>query len=365
MEENKTNIEKDDSMEVEKEDEKESPKVDSKDKKIKNLVSLVILLAGLLVGSIFVDVVQLVRGGGFSQRVLNKTDVFSLDEKTWVAYKEPVIKVQVISDDTCEACKPDEALLALRRIVPTIMTEKVDVNSDAGKKLIEKTGVKTIPAFIFSKEIEKTDLYAQGQQFFDKKDEGYVLRSAEAGLPVGKYIEAPKAQEGDIQVGNKDSKISVIEFSDFQCPYCKKYHEEVISKMLKEYGDKINFVYKQYPLNFHAQANSAALAAACANEQGKFVAYADKLYASQDVWGKLKDASATFKTYASQTGLNAAQFGKCLDDKKYQDQITRNQEEAQNFGVNGTPSTFINDEFQNGLSTYEALKEKLDKMLAQ
>lgn len=361
MEENKDMITE--SEEVQKEG--NEPQADPRDKKIKNLISLAILLGGLLVGSIFVDVVQLVRGGGFSQRVLNKTDVFTLDGKTWVAYSEPIVKVQVINDETCEECKVDEALLGLRRIVPTILTEKVDINSEAGKELAQKAGVMTLPAFLFSSDVEKTELFAQGQQFFDKKDSGYLLRSAEVGLPVGKYVEAPKAQEGDIQIGNKDSKVTVIEFSDFQCPYCKKYHEEVVSKILKDYGDKINFVFKQFPLSFHAQANAAALAAACANEQGKFTAYSDKLFATQETWGKLKDASVTFKSYAMQLGLNSVQFGKCLDDKKYQEQITRNQEEAQKYGISGTPSTFINDQFQNGAATYESIKEQIDKLLAQ
>ena len=154
MEENKDSMEQEVSSD-------ETVQVDAKDKKIKNLISLAILLGGLLIGSIFVDVVQLVRGGGFSQRVLNKTDVFALDGKTWVAYEEPIVKVQVLNDEQCEECKVDDALLGLRRIVPTIMTEKVDINSEAGKKLAEKTGVKTLPAFIFSKDVEKTDLFAQ------------------------------------------------------------------------------------------------------------------------------------------------------------------------------------------------------------
>lgn len=358
MEENKDSMEQEVSSD-------EAVQADAKDKKIKNLISLAILLGGLLIGSIFVDVVQLVRGGGFSQRVLSKTDVFALDGKTWVAYEEPIVKVQVLNDEQCEECKVDDALLGLRRIVPTIMTEKVDINSEAGKKLAEKTGVKTLPAFIFSKDVEKTDLFAQGQQYFDKKDDGYVLKSAEVGLPVGKYIEAPTAKEGDIQIGNKDSKVSMILFSDFQCPYCKKYHEEVVSKILKDYGDKINFVFKQFPLSFHSQAGTAALAVACANEQGKFTQYGDKLFATQEAWGKLKDANATFKTYAAQTGLSTQQFNKCLDDKKYQDQIDRNTEEAKNFGVSGTPSTFINDQFQNGQVTYDSLKEKIEELLAE
>jgi len=111
-------------------EEVEETEEEKKDKKIKNLISAIILLAGLFVGSLFVDVAQMVRGGGFSERALKSTDVFSSGGKTWVAYSEPLVKVQVISDDTCEACKPDEVLIGLKQALPTISNEKIDFNSE-------------------------------------------------------------------------------------------------------------------------------------------------------------------------------------------------------------------------------------------
>jgi protein-disulfide isomerase len=339
---------------------------EKKDKKIKNLISIIILLSGLFVGSLFVDIVQLVKGGGFSQKALNSTDVFSSGGKTWVAYTEPLVKVQVISDDTCgEACKPDEVLVGLKEALPTMTTEKIDVKSEQGQKLVAQFGLKTIPAFIFSKEIESTDLFAKAQPFLDKQGDSYAIKSAEAGFPVGKYIVAPAVSDKDIKIGSDEAKVKVFEFTDFQCPFCKNFHQSVIAQLLKEYGDKIQFVFKNYPLQSHAQANVAALAGACANEQGKFVEYSDKLFATQDVWGKQKDATATLKGYAATLKLNVVDFNKCLDDKKYQDLIDQTKTEAQSFGIQGTPTMFIGNEIQNSSAKYDDIKKVIDDQLAK
>lgn len=336
-----------------------------KEKRIKNLISLAVLLGGLFVGSLFIDVFQMVRGEGFSQRVLNKSDVFALGGKTWVAYSEPLIKVEVLMDDSCEACNPEEAIVGLKRELPTILTQKVDVNSEAGKKLLSDVGIKTIPAFIFSKEIENAALFAQAKAVFEQKGDKYLLNSAAVGLPVGKYIETPKIEEQDMKVGLDDAKVKIVQFSDFQCPYCRQMHETVITKILKEYGDKVQFVFKNFPLSFHAQAENASLAAQCASEQGKFIEYGNKLFATQDTWGKVKDASSIFKGYASQLGLKYNEFSQCFDSKKYADKIKSDTEYGQSFGISGTPGTFVNGEFRSGLVQYDEFKALVDAELTK
>lgn len=334
------------------------------DKKVKNLISAVILLAGLFLGSVFVDVAQMVKGKGFSQKILDKTDVFALDNKTWVAYTDPIVKIQVISDDSCEACDPSQALVWFRRVLPTILPEKIDANSQEGKDVLAKFGVKSIPAFIFSKDVDKTDFYTQAQVLFSEKEGSFVLQTVELGLPVGKYVETPSITDEDIQIGNKEAKVKLVEFYDPQCPYCKAFQLNTIQKIIKDYGDKILLVYKNFPLDFHAQAQSAALAVECANEQGKFEIYSSKLFNLQDDWGK-SQGTQKFKTYALQTGLNAVQFNKCLDDKKYQDKINKDMEEGKSFGISGTPSIFINDQFKNGAISYDDIKKVIDEELAK
>lgn len=337
----------------------EEDKNDSK--KIKNLISLVILLGGLFVGSIFVDVAQLVRGGGYSQKMLSQIDVFESVGKTWVAYSDPIVNVKVLTDEACEECNPEETLVLLRRILPTISASRVDQGSEEGIKMLSDLKIKTIPAYIFSKEVAETEFYVQAQQIFENFDDQYVLKTAEAGIQVGKYIELPKIGENDIKIGPDDAKVKVIEFSDFQCPFCQRFHP-AISQAVNEYGDKIQFVYKHLPLAFHSQAENAALASECANEQGKFMIYVGKLFEEQNNWGKT-EGTQSFKNLAVQVGLNPSQFGQCLDSRKYQDKINSDREEAASFGVSGTPGTFINGQFKGGAIDFAGLKEIINEEL--
>ena len=139
-------------------------------KKTQNLISAVILLLGMFLGSLFVDTAQLFKKSGYSVKNLNKSDIFEASGKTWVAYTESAVGMQVISDETCEKCDVSEVLVWLRRIVPTISTEKIDFKSDEGRDLIDRFGIKTLPAFIFDDSVMKTDFYTQAKILFDQKE---------------------------------------------------------------------------------------------------------------------------------------------------------------------------------------------------
>ena len=338
----------------------------AKDKKIKNLISAVILLSGLFVGSLFVDVIQLIKGGGFSQRALDKTDVFASNGKTWVAFSDPIVTVQVVNDESCgEACAPDEVILGLKQAIPTMLTKKIDVNSVEGKKLIEQFSLKTVPAFIFSKEFEKSPIFQNAQPFLDKQGESYAIKSAEAGFPIGKYIAIPSINDNDIKIGSSEAKIKVVEFSDFSNPTDAQTYKNVIAPMLKDYVDNVQVIFKNYFASTSTQALSAALASECANEQGKFVPFAEKLYSAQTTWSKVKDPSNIFNGYASSLGLNYADFSKCLKDKKYQDKVNQSLKEGQDFGISETVAMFIGNDFQSGAIKYDDIKKIINEQLAK
>lgn len=330
-------------------------------KKIKNLISAVIILAGLFAGSLFVDMVQLVKGNGFSEKNLQKGELFEAGGKTWVAFDEPIVNVKVVSDETCEKCDPAEALVWLRRMVPTISAQKVDYASTEGNALKDQFAIKTLPAFIFSDSISRTNFYGQAQVLFDKKDSQFALKTQELGLSPGKYLDLPETKDGDAVLGKNDAKVKIYLFSDFQCPYCKLFWTTVRDAM-KQYSDQALLIYKHLPLSFHNQAENAALASACAQEQDKFWEYADKLYAGQSEWGN-STGTQKFKDYARDMKINTAQFNKCLDDKKYQDRIEADKNEASNFGISGTPAVFINSQFKNGVISAEDLKAAIEDEL--
>lgn len=333
------------------------------DKKIKNLISIVILLAGLFIGSLFVDIGQIIKGSGYSAKNLNKSEIFEASGKTWVAYSEPAVPVTVITDDECEKCDVSEAVVWLRRVMPTVSLENVSYDSPEGKEMIEKYGIKILPAYVFEGEVEKTELFMQAANIFEKKESNYLFKTQDLGMPVGRFLSTPEIKDGDAVFGNKEAKVRMVVYSDFQCPYCKLLYQSVRSVM-KEYGDKVAFDYKEMPLDMHAQANNAALASQCALEQGKYWEYADVLYNSQSSWANTKDA-AKFKDYARNIGLNGQQFNQCLDDKKYQSKVDADKSEAEGYGITGTPAMFINDQFEDGAVTTDQLKQVLDSKLEQ
>jgi len=357
-------------MSEENKTEKEAVNIDSKvtedkktdDKKIKNLMSAAILLGGLFVGSLFVDFSQLIRGGGISQKILSNKDVFQLDGKTWVAYPDPIIDVNVINDETCQECNVDEIVLSLRKVMPTMLLNKVDYSSEEGKKMIEEMGVRSLPAFVFGKEIEDTELFGQAKAIFVEKNGKYLLNSAQAGLPIGKYLQTPKIEENAIKYGPDDAKVKLVEYSDFQCPYCQMF-QKTMDEIVKEYGDKVQFVFKNLPLeSIHPRAKAAANAAECANEQGKWLEYADKLFANQKIWSEAKD-NKMFINYASQLKLDNAKFTQCVNEEKYKSKIESDLSEATEFGIGGTPALFINDKFKNGAIQASELKTIIDEQL--
>jgi protein-disulfide isomerase len=332
-------------------------------KKIKNYTSIIILLVGLLAGSVFVDVAQFFGQQGFSPRVLKTADVLPFEGKTWVSFNEPVATVSVVTDDNCEACDPTEPLKWMKRVIPTMLAKKVAVDSPEGKDIIEKFKVKSVPAFIFDENVTKTDVYAQAQAIFTKVDNSYVMSTEQVGIKPGKFLETPSVSKDNPQVGPEDAKVKMVVFSDFQCPYCKSFHE-TFRKAINEYKDRVLFVYKYLPLDFHKQAANAATAAECANEQGKFLEMSDKLYASQADW-QSTEGTAKFKSYATTLGLAAAKFNQCVDENKPKDKIAADEKEAQNFGISGTPAFFVNDQFFGGVIPFEELKKTLDAELGK
>ena len=157
--------------------------------------------------------------------------------------------------------------------------------------------------------------------------------------------------------GPANAPIELVEFSDFQCPFCLRAHPTV-QQVLDAYGDRIRFVYRNYPLPSHPNARPAAEAAACAAEQGKFWPYHDKLFATQS-----KLADADLKQDAADLGLDAAKFNACVDSHKFRAEIDADVRAGQEAGVDGTPAFFVNGRLINGAQPYEVFKRIIDDEL--
>lgn len=332
-------------------------------KRLKNLLALVIVLTGLFAGSLFVDFVQLALGRGFSQKAVKTYDLLEAGGKTWVAYDDPKVTVQVVTEAACAACDPKEALGWLRRVLPTLEAMPVESTSEQGKLLIERFRLVSLPAFIFSKNVVETDFYTQASSLFAQQDGRYFFDMGKIGLPAGRYLTLPRLEGTDSMLGPADAPIKIITFSDFTCLYCQTFHAN-LKQVLRKYEGQVLLVYKYLPLGLHPQAENAALAAACANEQGKFMGYADWLFSNQNQW-KQTTGTRPFKDRALRQGLNTRQFAVCLDTRKYLSKIQGNQAEAKVFSLSGTPSTFVNDIFLSGAVSPEVLQQAIETQLTQ
>ena len=165
--------------------------------------------------------------------------------------------------------------------------------------------------------------------------------------------------------GAETSKVTIVEFSEYQCPYCKKYVDEAYTKIMQNYGNQIRYIFRDYPLPFHQHAQQAAEAARCAGDQGKYWEYHDKLFSEQENWSSLDNSKEKLLEYASNLGLARETFQACLESGKHTETVKADFSLGQKVGVQGTPSFFINGQRLVGAMPYESfeavIKAELEK----
>lgn len=214
----------------------------------------------------------------------------------------------------------------------------------------------------------------------------YLDRSSGGGLGAPAAGNQPNIQQpaGPVKVsvdndpvlGDQKAPLTLIEFSDFQCPYCRKFWKETFFQIKKEYIDtgKVKFVYRDFPLSFHPAAQPSAAAGECAFEQGKFWEMHDKIFEEQEKLGQgtVQFTSDDLKSWAKQAGLESAKFDGCLDSGEYGDEVNKDSLDGQAAGVSGTPTFFIGKSSEDGeidgtklvgAQPFSALKAAIDAQL--
>ena len=322
-------------------------------------VAAAFLIIGLGIGFV---------GGSSSDGISSNgnSEVFECGGKTCVAYDKPIINLKVIGIKGDEKCDPSSTTelnptsitdLIKRNISPTIKVEMLEIDSEEAKDLIKKFEVKTIPAFVFDDKIKEVENYEQLTEILVEKDGQYFFDAVKAGIPTCQYLETPPVKDSDAQKGPKDAKITIIEYSDHQCPYCSKAHQ-TIEQIFDDYKDKIRLVKKHLPLDFHENAQKAAEAAECAGDQNKFWQMNEKLFANQEDLTVEK-----IKETAKEISLDAKKFNSCLDSGKYEEKVKSQKKEGEDFGISGAPFFFINNQVINGAQPYEEFKKVVEAEL--
>jgi len=203
----------------------------------------------------------------------------------------------------------------------------------------------------------KNYLKSQKIQEAENKLKDKLLKEAK----IETFLKPPKmelSKGNEPKKGKEGAPIIIVEFTDFQCPYCSRA-QSTLDKIFTDYPDKVQLIFKDLPLDFHKQSKDAHIAAHCAAEQGKFWEYHDILFKNQNQLFPDK-----LREYAQQLQMDMDKFNKCYDERKYEKYVNDNISQAQNLGISGTPTFFVNGRIVRGAQPYESFKQIIDEELS-
>ncbi len=357
-----------------------------------------IIFAGAFIGSVFCDFIpssnidsskKIIRSDGSTYvSVKNLTEEFKVEletdnefavygGKTWIPVPGSPVELVILTDPTCgKKCNTTQSLGSLRQAVtPALLAREVDINSDEGKDLQEKFEVTAIPQYIFGAGIE--DHKTPDNELFVIKsaeilngpiDGMYLLNGSRVGFKPGKFIEMPDFADLDDEPKKGNGKVRVVEFTDYQCPYCKRLfdqNKDLIDRLIDE--GKIEYVMKDFPLGFHKEAVTVHVAANCAQKLEGNEAYwnmHEKIFDNQRVWsGKGEGAKAEMKKYAQELVLDETAFDECVNDKDMVAEVKADQAEGAKYGVSGTPALFIGKQVMPGAIGPKAFEDAVNSEL--
>ena len=173
--------------------------------------------------------------------------------------------------------------------------------------------------------------------------------------------------DDDPILGNPEATVTIIEFGDYQCPLCRIFWKETMPRIKEQYVDtgKVQIVFRDFPQEVHPEASPAAMAAECAEDQGKYWEYHDKIFQEQDRRGREGDVvrfrTSDLKRWGEDVGLDTATFDACVDSEQHKDEVESDYADAAGVGVNGTPFFFVNGRVLAGahpFSTFETVIEE-------
>jgi len=186
---------------------------------------------------------------------------------------------------------------------------------------------------------------------------------AQRQAPPPTNIDMAKLVDDDPYLGEDDAPVTIVEFSDYECPFCTRFYSNTLPELKKTYIDtgKVKFVYRDFPLGFHKQAVPAAVAVNCAGEQGKYFEYHNKIFDSGGAGGK---GESDYKRWAKELNLDLAKWEKCTSDPKQAAEIQADMRDGSAAGVTGTPGFIINGKLLSGAQPFAAFERIIEAELS-
>ena len=324
-------------------------------------MSFFLVLAGMVTGAAgadIPDVVATVEGKPIAATELTTAlqgELLRLDMQRYQVMKDGLDNLIAERLMELEARKRQIAIeeLVQQEIeakVPPVSSEQVKAFYEANKNRIPQPLDKIAP---------RIEAYLQ-QQEQEKRERDFVNELRQR-YKVTVALQPPTVDvdsDDDPFMGPANAAVTIIEFSDFQCPYCRRV-QPALKRLLKEYEGRVKLVFRDFPLRrIHPQAQKAAEAAQCAADQNKFWPYHDKLFATSSLFPH------DLKNYAKELGLDTKQFNACLDSDKYAQEVEKDLQDGEKAGVSATPSFFVNGQPLSGAASYERFQELVEAALA-
>ncbi len=299
------------------------------------------------------------------------------------------LQLVVIEDSGCLVCQTDLFAEQVKaNLFPDLNVVKIDANSEEGKEILSSLGSKTTPVYLFSEEVTQDPNWeTQLASAFEKVTigESPYYKLQDMLVPIKYVIDAPEVTDSAIVVGDENAPLTIIEFSDYECPFCgiaegneelleafraqSPNYEPPVPKIFEEYVEtgKVKFVYYNFPLeDIHPNARDAHNAALCAAEQDNWRAYSEKLYLDRNSWIEASDREAVFYSFAIKTGVEDEDaFRDCYNERRYDIQIDEELELGSSYSITGTPAFFIGKHFIPGAIDYSSFKDLIEKELAR
>jgi protein-disulfide isomerase len=289
--------------------------------------------------------------------------------------REPDIQLTVVNDPDCTACDDSQIIeVTQTEIFPSAVIKKVDYDSKEGKELIEKYDITMLPAYLFNSDVKDAANFPQLQNVLIDKGDMYMIDPSASG--AAKALNPPKAGDSPSK-GSKTAPVTIIEFSEFMCPYCSAasgFNEDVmnylksgdsnweapIPKIMEEYvkDGKVRIVFKNFIV--HGTAIEPGQASLCADDQGKFWEMHDLLFENQAAISTEKIAE-----FAEDIELDMDEFNACLSSEKYAEELDKTTAEGRAVGITGTPAFSVNGIMISGAQGFDAFKTVIDAELAK
>lgn len=252
-----------------------------------------------------------------------------------------------------------------------------DKDKEVKKKTVKKSAGNAGPSFWLPFAIVLAGVLVAGAVLFKDQLVGRSAKGVGEDINVlGATVTPTPTPATNLQVsldnvpmlGEATASVTVVEFSDFQCPYCEQFFNMTLPQLKKEYVDtgKVKYYFKNFPLtSLHKNAAKAAEAALCAQDQDGFWAYHDQLFAQQSEWAEQASPSTAFARYATAVGLKSKDFASCLETDKHAARVSGEMSEGQTLGVTGTPSFVINGRLLVGAYPFSEFKKIIDPLLGK